>query len=179
MKFNSLFKGKKSWPELFGTQAQGATIIIESQNENVDAIIVEEGSSMSIDIRCDRVRVFADKNDVVKEVPKVVKGKKSWPELVGTQGEAATTIIERQNGNVDAVIVEEGSSVSDDIRCDRVRVFVDDNGIVKKAPKVERERSVERDRERRSKKERERFRETDSKRQPEARQCRSSLPMTC
>ncbi|KAI3693093.1 hypothetical protein L6452_32923 [Arctium lappa] len=65
-----------------------------------------------------------------------VKGKKSWPELVGTEGQAATFIIERQNGNVDAIIVEEGSSVSGDIRCDRVRVFVDDNNIVKEVPKV-------------------------------------------
>nr|XP_043630550.1 glu S.griseus protease inhibitor-like [Erigeron canadensis] len=65
-----------------------------------------------------------------------VKGKKSWPELVGTPGQAAASIIERQNDNVDAVIVEEGSSVTGDIRCDRVRVFVDDNNIVKQVPKV-------------------------------------------
>ncbi|CAH1412307.1 unnamed protein product [Lactuca virosa] len=65
-----------------------------------------------------------------------IKGKKSWPELVGTSGQAATIIIERQNVNVDAVIVEEGSSVSTDIRCDRVRIFVDDNHIVKEVPKV-------------------------------------------
>ncbi|KVH91299.1 Proteinase inhibitor I13, potato inhibitor I [Cynara cardunculus var. scolymus] len=65
-----------------------------------------------------------------------VEGKKSWPELVGTRGQAATIIIERQNGNVDAIIVEEGSVVSTDIRCDRVRVFVDDNDIVKEVPKV-------------------------------------------
>ncbi|KAI3504192.1 hypothetical protein L1887_32737 [Cichorium endivia] len=64
-------KGKKSWPELVGTAGHAATIIIERQNENVDAIIVEEGSSVSTDVRCDRVRIFVDENDIVKEVPKV------------------------------------------------------------------------------------------------------------
>ncbi|KAL4567370.1 hypothetical protein LXL04_022953 [Taraxacum kok-saghyz] len=65
-----------------------------------------------------------------------VKGKKSWPEVVGTSSQAAATIIERQNENVEAVVVEEGSSVSTDVRCDRVRIFVDDNNIVKEVPKV-------------------------------------------
>ncbi|XP_071728898.1 glu S.griseus protease inhibitor-like [Rutidosis leptorrhynchoides] len=63
-------------------------------------------------------------------------GKKSWPELVGTPSEAARFLIERENNNVDAVIVEEGSLASSDFRCDRVRVFVDDNNIVKQVPKV-------------------------------------------
>ncbi|KAI3829096.1 hypothetical protein L1987_03210 [Smallanthus sonchifolius] len=65
-----------------------------------------------------------------------VKAKKSWPELVGVSGHAATVIIERENHKVDAIVVEEGSFVSTDIQCDRVRVFVDGNGVVKDVPKV-------------------------------------------
>ncbi|KAJ0603189.1 putative proteinase inhibitor I13, potato inhibitor I [Helianthus annuus] len=64
-------KGKKSWAELVGTPGQAAIVIIERQNENVEAFIVEEGSVVSSDVRCDRVRVFVDKNNIVKEVPKV------------------------------------------------------------------------------------------------------------
>ncbi|PWA72980.1 proteinase inhibitor I13 [Artemisia annua] len=65
-----------------------------------------------------------------------VKGKKSWPALVGTSGEIAASIIESEHEGVDAFIMEEGSFVSTDIRCDRVRVFIDDNGIVKEVPKI-------------------------------------------
>ncbi|KAL0322472.1 UNVERIFIED_CONTAM: Inhibitor of trypsin and hageman factor [Sesamum angustifolium] len=63
-------------------------------------------------------------------------GKNSWPELVGVYGQAAAAIIERENKNVNAIVVEEGSSVSGDFRCDRVRVWVDGNGLVTEVPKV-------------------------------------------
>ncbi|GJT92977.1 G2/mitotic-specific cyclin S13-7-like protein [Tanacetum coccineum] len=58
------------------------------------------------------------------------EGKNSWDELVGTPGQAASDIIERQNERVYAVIVPEGSFVTTDIQCDRVRVFVNKNNIV-------------------------------------------------
>ncbi|CAL5337503.1 unnamed protein product [Camellia sinensis] len=64
------------------------------------------------------------------------KGKSSWPELVGTQGETAVTTIESENPLVNAVIVLEGSIVTQDIRCDRVRVWVDTNGIVVSVPVI-------------------------------------------
>ncbi|PIN15573.1 hypothetical protein CDL12_11779 [Handroanthus impetiginosus] len=63
-------------------------------------------------------------------------GKKSWPELVGTYGQAAAAIIERENDKVNATIVEEGSFVSGDFRCDRVRVWVNGSGIVTELPKI-------------------------------------------
>lgn len=65
-----------------------------------------------------------------------VGNKKSWPELVGTYGEGATAIIESENNKVKATIVEEGSFVTADFRCDRVRVWVNGNGIVTEVPKV-------------------------------------------
>ncbi|KAL5542159.1 hypothetical protein UlMin_009869 [Ulmus minor] len=63
-------------------------------------------------------------------------GKSTWPELLGVQGEVAEETIERENTSVDAVIVLEGSVVTPDIRCDRVRVWVDENGIVTRIPTV-------------------------------------------
>ncbi|KAG8373143.1 hypothetical protein BUALT_Bualt12G0140300 [Buddleja alternifolia] len=63
-------------------------------------------------------------------------GKKSWPELVGVNGQAAAAIIEQENKKVNATLVEEGSFLSGDFRCDRVRVFVDGNGIVTEVPRV-------------------------------------------
>ncbi|WJZ87254.1 hypothetical protein VitviT2T_006650 [Vitis vinifera] len=56
-------------------------------------------------------------------------GKSSWPELVGVHGEAAAAIIERENLNVKAGVVKEGTLVTTDFRCDRVRVWVDSYGI--------------------------------------------------
>ncbi|KAL9357929.1 hypothetical protein Peur_051182 [Populus x canadensis] len=63
-------------------------------------------------------------------------GKSSWPELVGINGEVAAKIIESQNPKVRVSIVEEGMIVSQEIRCDRVRVWVDKNGIVKDIPSI-------------------------------------------
>lgn len=50
-------------------------------------------------------------------------GKSSWPEQVGTNGDAAVTIIMNENPNVEAITVKEGSYVTEDYRCDRVRVW--------------------------------------------------------
>lgn len=63
------------------------------------------------------------------------RGKFLWPELERRDGVEAAKIIERQNPRVHAVILREGTIVSMDLRCERVRVWVDDNGIVTEAPK--------------------------------------------
>ncbi|KAF7837521.1 inhibitor of trypsin and hageman factor-like protein [Senna tora] len=62
------------------------------------------------------------------------KGKSSWPELVGVKGKTAEATIERENSLVDAIIVDEGSSVITDFRCDRVWVWVNSDGYVTKVP---------------------------------------------
>ncbi|KAJ7978747.1 Proteinase inhibitor [Quillaja saponaria] len=65
------------------------------------------------------------------------RGKNSWPELKGKEGDVAVRTIERENHFVNAVIVLEGSFVTLDIRCDRVRVWVDTNGIVTRVPQIQ------------------------------------------
>uniref|UniRef100_A0A2N9I2R8 Reverse transcriptase Ty1/copia-type domain-containing protein n=1 Tax=Fagus sylvatica TaxID=28930 RepID=A0A2N9I2R8_FAGSY len=47
-------------------------------------------------------------------------GKSSWPELVGTNGEAAVAIIMRENQRVRAGTLKEGLKVTTDFRCDRL-----------------------------------------------------------
>ncbi|XP_062150152.1 proteinase inhibitor-like [Alnus glutinosa] len=64
------------------------------------------------------------------------EGKNSWPELVGEQGTVAEATIERENSLVNAVIVEEGSFVTQDFRCDRVWVWVNENGTVCSVPTI-------------------------------------------
>ncbi|KAL5712228.1 hypothetical protein ACHQM5_014419 [Ranunculus cassubicifolius] len=63
-------------------------------------------------------------------------GKESWPELLGVCGEFAVKVIVRENHKVGVFIVKEGMMVTMDYRCDRVRVWVDANGLVKQVPKV-------------------------------------------
>ncbi|MQL98923.1 hypothetical protein Taro_031638 [Colocasia esculenta] len=64
------------------------------------------------------------------------RGKSSWPELIGFPGRQAVGIIERENPRVEASTVPEGSFVTTDFRCDRVRVWVDKHGIVTRPPKI-------------------------------------------
>ncbi|KAK8693965.1 hypothetical protein V6N13_071535 [Hibiscus sabdariffa] len=61
-------------------------------------------------------------------------GKSSWPELVGTNGERAKATIERENPNVGAIVLRDGTPVTRDFRCDRVWVWVDANGRVVRTP---------------------------------------------
>ncbi|KAL5712223.1 hypothetical protein ACHQM5_014414 [Ranunculus cassubicifolius] len=61
-------------------------------------------------------------------------GKGSWPELVGADGQTATKIIKNENPRLRVVVVKKGSFVTMDFRCDRVRVWVDQNGMVVQPP---------------------------------------------
>lgn len=63
-------------------------------------------------------------------------GKSSWPELVGTTGQAAAATIERENPRVDAIVILNGAPVTGDFRCDRVWVRVNSRGIVVQAPGI-------------------------------------------
>ncbi|KAF3581613.1 hypothetical protein Bca4012_034203 [Brassica carinata] len=61
-------------------------------------------------------------------------GKNSWPELLGTNGDYAASVIERENSRVDAMVILDGTPVTGDFRCDRVRVRVNRNRIVVQVP---------------------------------------------
>ncbi|KAJ9543576.1 hypothetical protein OSB04_023283 [Centaurea solstitialis] len=61
-------------------------------------------------------------------------GKNSWPELVGWKGECAATKIEEENPQLNVIVLLEGTPVTKDLRCDRVRVWVDCHGIVIQPP---------------------------------------------
>lgn len=63
-------------------------------------------------------------------------GKSSWPELLGVHGEVAAAIISRNNPNLGVQIVKEGMMVTQDFRCDRVRVWVNKFGIVTLVPRL-------------------------------------------
>ncbi|KAI3977524.1 hypothetical protein MKX01_000437 [Papaver californicum] len=65
----------------------------------------------------------------------ICKGKSSWPELVGCDGDTAAATIKKENGNImTAIVVLEGTGVPEDFRCTRVWVWVNGNGIVTITP---------------------------------------------
>ena len=64
------------------------------------------------------------------------EGKGSWPELVGVKGERAAAIIERQNPYVEAWILREDDVTDAQLRCDRVKVRVNGEGIVVQIPRI-------------------------------------------
>ncbi|KAL1191314.1 Glu S.griseus protease inhibitor [Cardamine amara subsp. amara] len=61
-------------------------------------------------------------------------GKESWPELMGTKGEYAKEVIERENPKMNAVIILDGTNIPFIYICDRVYVWVNDHGIVVQIP---------------------------------------------
>ncbi|XP_019102529.1 PREDICTED: glu S.griseus protease inhibitor-like [Camelina sativa] len=61
-------------------------------------------------------------------------GKNSWPELLGTNGDYASSVIKGENSSLQVTVILVGSPVTGDLRCDRVRVWVDESRIVVKNP---------------------------------------------
>ena len=63
-------------------------------------------------------------------------GKSSWLELVGASGNQALITIVFENPKVTATAVAEGSPPPTDFRCDRVLVYVDNQDIVTRVPRI-------------------------------------------
>ena len=63
------FAAKSSWPELLGAQARVAVATIETENPYVDTQVVLEGTPVTGEFSCTRVRVWIDRNRIVTRVP--------------------------------------------------------------------------------------------------------------
>ncbi|XP_022035888.1 wound-induced proteinase inhibitor 1 isoform X2 [Helianthus annuus] len=73
-------------------------------------------------------------DDLTPQAP--CPGKNSWPELVGKTGVVAAAIIEKENPLVNAIVLLDGTPVTMDFRCDRVRVWVNTEGVVIRTPVI-------------------------------------------
>ena len=60
----------------------------------------------------------------------------SFPQVVGRTGEKAREIILGIDPSLNVFILAEGSMVTKDLRTNRVRIFVNANGIVENAPRT-------------------------------------------
>jgi len=65
----------------------------------------------------------------------LVNAKSSWPEVVGMSAMDAQEYILLEDPTIAIRILPTGSIVTGDHRIDRVRLFVDDNGIVQLTPR--------------------------------------------
>ncbi|CAH8265241.1 unnamed protein product [Arabidopsis lyrata] len=61
-------------------------------------------------------------------------GKNSWPELLGTNGDYAASVIKGENSSLQVNVILVGTPVTPDLRCDRVRVWVNESRLVVKNP---------------------------------------------
>ncbi|KAL5726347.1 hypothetical protein ACHQM5_009398 [Ranunculus cassubicifolius] len=67
----------------------------------------------------------------------VCQGKTLWPEFLGVDGEVAAAAIERENPRLRTVILHQRRGVRiRDYNCFRVRIWVNDNGIVVRVPQI-------------------------------------------
>ncbi|MED6223107.1 hypothetical protein PIB30_070802 [Stylosanthes scabra] len=61
---------KNSWPELVGAKGEEAAERIEEENPKIHAIVVLDGSIVTMDYRCSRVWVWVNKHGHVVRVPR-------------------------------------------------------------------------------------------------------------
>lgn len=54
----TLCTGKQAWPELEGADVHEAVATIERENPAVTTVVLPRDSVVTMDFRCDRVRVF-------------------------------------------------------------------------------------------------------------------------
>lgn len=107
---------------------------------NVVAFVVAATAGLGMGIPATAGAAVNDRaQPPVQQAESVCPGKQAWPELVGTHVHKAQRTIERENPNVTAIAVPEGSPVTLDFRCDRVWVFHTEDGprpLVAETPRV-------------------------------------------
>ncbi|KAL1825402.1 hypothetical protein ACET3Z_012180 [Daucus carota] len=62
---------KEAWPELVGEKGDVAAAKIEKENRKVHAVVVLEGSPVTLDLNPYRVRVFVNIYGLVVDPPRI------------------------------------------------------------------------------------------------------------
>ncbi|KAK1297729.1 hypothetical protein QJS10_CPB15g02004 [Acorus calamus] len=65
-----------------------------------------------------------------------VTSKTQWPELIGVKGDVAVATIKAENLSLHVFTVKKGSIFTGEYQSDRVRVWVDECGVVYEAPQI-------------------------------------------
>uniref|UniRef100_A0A0D9X8B1 Subtilisin inhibitor 1 n=1 Tax=Leersia perrieri TaxID=77586 RepID=A0A0D9X8B1_9ORYZ len=67
---------------------------------------------------------------------KMIELKSSWPELVGVLATLAATEITKERPDVAVEVLPPGAPLTPDVNEKRVRLFIDNSGIVAKTPVI-------------------------------------------
>jgi hypothetical protein len=59
-----------------------------------------------------------------------------WSHLVGKDGNEVLNTIKEEHPDFQVIIVKDGMMVTQDYRLDRIRIWVDGNGMVLRAPRA-------------------------------------------
>ncbi|KAF6175044.1 hypothetical protein GIB67_039592 [Kingdonia uniflora] len=62
---------KSTWPELLGKWGEVAVNTIRMENHYLHVVTVADGMIVTMEYRCDRVRVWLDKKGYVKQIPMI------------------------------------------------------------------------------------------------------------
>ncbi|KAG5582576.1 hypothetical protein H5410_053203 [Solanum commersonii] len=129
---------KVTWPELVGVPAKFARETIQKENSRLTIVpSVLSSSPVTADFSCNRVRLFVNVLDIVVQVPQIGVTKSSWPELLGVPAKLAREIIQKENPKLTKVLnVPNGSIVTADFRCDRVRLYVNILDFTVRTPSI-------------------------------------------
>ncbi|KAL3535629.1 hypothetical protein ACH5RR_004090 [Cinchona calisaya] len=126
---------KFEWPELVGRNGEEAKGIIEKETPVVTVVILSPGNYGKCDFCCNRVFVYVDKENQVRDTP-TIASTYEWPELVGKDGESARIIIEKQSPELNVVVLHEGDPPLFDFCCNRVLLHVDEDNMVQITPEI-------------------------------------------
>ncbi len=76
------------------------------------------------------------KRKLLKDVDEAGQGrrKSSWPELVGRPRQEAEAVLASEAEDCSVLFLPQDSMVTADFSEDRIRVFVDDEGVVSRVP---------------------------------------------
>ncbi|KAK4487461.1 hypothetical protein RD792_005902 [Penstemon davidsonii] len=84
----------------------------------------------------DALRLPTHDNFVQKAKMATCQCNQEWPELVGKTGKEAAAAIKEENPKLDVIVLKDGTPVTLDFRCDRVRIMINDCGIVISTPRI-------------------------------------------
>ncbi|CAF3052377.1 unnamed protein product [Rotaria sp. Silwood2] len=130
------------FPVVFGMKYSSSQIIdghtyslnADIRNKKNELLYTNDVQIRVTPLTVDRKKLIEVPVILVKKTTPASK-KLQWPELVGKNGQDAVRIIKKETGNI-LIFIKEGSPVTLDYRTNRVRVFVNKQGIVATVPTV-------------------------------------------
>mmetsp|Transcript_93180 Transcript_93180/g.268188 ORF Transcript_93180/g.268188 Transcript_93180/m.268188 type:complete len:131 (-) Transcript_93180:30-422(-) len=118
-------------------------LLLIQSNNNIGAVWAQNNQNDAVELQQKKListtTTDSDKSTLTSPNKKDImtttdKSKNSWPELVGLDGQEAKAKLEEQEPDKKIFLIPEGRMVTMDYRTDRIRIFLDGDGKVSRAP---------------------------------------------